>query len=300
MSKSHAIAVDYSRTRALGILCGIGAATCWAASFIGARHGLDAGLSPLDLLVHRYLWSGLAFLPIVLRGGIADLNGIGWGRGIALAVLGGAGFAVISYAGFLVVPLGHGGVIQPSCGTLVGLLLAALFLRERLGTQRVIGAMIIVCGVVIIGIESVMRTGLNGVAGDLIFVLTGSMFAGFATLLRLWQVPSARAAMVVSVLSLVVVPIDALLGGFARLAAVGWQENLVQLIVQGIVAGPASLYLFARAVDVLGAGRAAVFPSLVPPLVLLLAWIVLGEQPTAIQLSGLVVALCGFQLAQRG
>jgi drug/metabolite transporter (DMT)-like permease len=299
MTEGH-VTIDYSRTRALGILCGIGAAVCWALSFIGARHGLDAGMAPLDLLVHRYAWSGLAFLPMVLGGGIANLNGVGWRRGIALAVLGGAGFAMISYAGFLVVPLGHGGVIQPSCGTLTGLLLAALFLRERLGTQRVIGALIIVCGVAIIGVESVLRTGLHGIAGDLIFVLSGSMFAGFATLLRLWQVPSARAAAVVTVLSLIVVPLDAMLGGFTRLAAAGWQENLLQALVQGIIAGPVSLYLFARAVDVLGAGRAAVFPSLVPPLVLLLAWIVLGEQPTAIQLTGLVVALCGFQLAQRG
>jgi hypothetical protein len=38
----------------------------------------------------------LAFLPFVVRGGINDLNGIGWGRGILLAVLGGPCFAIIS------------------------------------------------------------------------------------------------------------------------------------------------------------------------------------------------------------
>jgi drug/metabolite transporter (DMT)-like permease len=168
-----------------------------------------------------------------------------------------------------------------------------------LSARRVIGALIIVGGVVIIGIESAIRTGLHGVGGDLIFVLTGSMFALFGTLLRLWRVASWPAAAVVSVLSLVVVPLDGALGGFDRLVAAGWLENLLQLVVQGLLAGPAALYLFARSVGALGAARAAVFPSLVPPLVLLLGWLTLAEPPTAIQLAGLVVALLGFQLAQR-
>ena len=107
----------------------------WAAGFAGARHGLDAGFSPADLTAHRFLWAGLALLPLVLRNGVGDLNGIGWGRGIVLAMLGGPGFAIMSYAGFLLVPLGHGGVIQPACATLGGLLLATLLLGERLAAD---------------------------------------------------------------------------------------------------------------------------------------------------------------------
>ncbi|MFX4512853.1 hypothetical protein ABTA89_19755, partial [Acinetobacter baumannii] len=84
--------------------------------------------TPVDLLAHRYVWSGVAFLPLVLRAGIADLAGIGWGRGLVLTVLGGPVMSLISYCGFLFVPLGHGSVIQPSCATLGGLLLAAVLL----------------------------------------------------------------------------------------------------------------------------------------------------------------------------
>ena len=116
---------------AFGVICGIGASLFWAAGFAGVRHGLNAGFSPIDLTVHRYLWAGVAFLPFVVRGGISDLNGIGWGRGILLAVLGGPGFAIITYSGFLLAPLGHGGVIPPSCATLAGLLLATLWLGEK-------------------------------------------------------------------------------------------------------------------------------------------------------------------------
>jgi hypothetical protein len=41
-------------------------------------------------------------------------------------VLGGPVMSLISYTGFLFVPLGHGSVIQPSSATLGGLLLAAV------------------------------------------------------------------------------------------------------------------------------------------------------------------------------
>jgi drug/metabolite transporter (DMT)-like permease len=285
---------------AVGIICGIGASLFWAAGFAGVRHGLNAGFSPADLMIHRYLWSGLALLPFVVRGGISDLNGIGWSRGILLAVLGGPVFAIIGYAGFLLVPLGHGGVIQPSSATLGGLLLATLVLGEKLITSRVVGALIIVCGLAVIGGEAVATIGAQGVAGDLIFVLTGLMFATFGTLLRLWRVAAMPAAAVISVLSLFTVPIHWSLGGFDHMVSLGWRQNLLQAVLQGILAGPAAIFLFVRSVALLGAGRAAIFFSLVPPFVLLLGWLALGEVPSTLQLIGLIIVLCGFRLAQKG
>jgi drug/metabolite transporter (DMT)-like permease len=49
----------------------------------------------------------------------------------------------------------------------------------------------------------------------------------------------------------------------------------------------------------LGAGRAAVFPAIVPALALLVGWLLIGEPPTVLQAVGLVTVLSGFYLAQR-
>lgn len=106
------------------------------------------------------------------------------------------------------------------------------------------------------------------------------------------------ATMVISVISLPIVPVDWALGGLDRMIAPGWREVLLQAILQGVLAGPAAIYLFAQSVHLLGAGRAAVFPSLVPPFVLLIGWLALGETPTALQLAGVIVVLFGFRLAQ--
>lgn len=283
----------------LGVTCGVGAALFWALGFVATRHGLKAGLTPADLLMHRFVWSGLAFLPVVLRAGLGNLCGIGWGRGLALMVLGGPVMAIISYTGFLFVPLGHGSLIQPSCATLGGLFLAAVLLKERVSLSRLFGAVVIVGGLAVIGAESIGHIGLSGVQGDLIFVLTGFMFAGFGTLLRYWRVSAFAAAAVINVLSLALFPLYAASGGLARVAAIGVSENALQALAQGILAGPAALYLFAFSIQRLGVARAAVFPAIVPALTLLVGWLLIGEPPTGLQAAGLVTVLTGFYLAQR-
>jgi drug/metabolite transporter (DMT)-like permease len=284
---------------AVGVICGIVAAGFWAAGFVGVRHGLDVGFSPADLAVHRYLWPGLALSPVVLRAGIGDLDGIGWGRGILLAILGGPVFAIIGYAGFLLVPLGHAGVIQPSCGAVGGLCLATLVLREKLIISRLIGALIIISGLLVIAGEGAATIGAQGVDGDLLLALAGFMSGAFATLLRLWRIPPMSAAAVISVLSLFAMPVYWLIGGVAHMSALGWRENLVQAVLQGVLAGPAALYLLVKSIALIGAGRAAIFFSLIPPFVLLIGWLALGETPSLFQLIGLTIVLFGFQLTQR-
>jgi drug/metabolite transporter (DMT)-like permease len=289
-----------SGATAAGILCGAGAAVLWAAGFVAARHGVDIGMTATDLTFHRCFWAGLILLPLAWREGLIDLNGIGWGRGMVLTFLGGPGIAIASYSGFLLVPLGHGGVIQPSTAAVVGLILATLVLSERLPLRRAMGALVIVAGLVVIGAEAVMTIGSAGLLGDGLFALAGMMFATFGTLLRHWRVPPLRGTIAVSVVSLAILPVYGTLIGFDRLIALGFWENLLQIVMQGLLAGPAAIYLFTRSVISLGSGRAAVFPALVPPSVLLIGWIALGEIPSLMQLAGLAIVLTGFRLTQRG
>jgi drug/metabolite transporter (DMT)-like permease len=283
----------------LGVACGTAAALFWAAGFVAARHGIAIGFSPADVVFHRFFWAGLVFLPLVARAGLADLDGVGWTRGILLTLSGGPPLALFSYAGFLFVPLAHGAVIQPSCAAVGGLMLATFVLRERLPIERAVGAAIIVAGLAVIGTEALATLGAQGLVGDLSFVTAGSLFAIFATLLRLWRIAPMRAVAVTSAISLIGVPLHWAVFGFERMLALGWFENLVQLVMQGIFAGAGATYFFTRSVVLLGAGRAAVFPSLVPGFGLLIGYLVLAEVPSIAQLAGFAVVLIGFRLTQK-
>ena len=281
---------------AAGIACGTGAALFWAVGFVAARHGITAGFSPVDIVFHRFVWAGLVFLPVIARHGLRDLGGVGFAKGVVLTLFGGPPLALFSYAGFLLVPLAHGGVIQPSCAALAGLVLASVVLKEKLSIGRVLGAAVIVAGLAVIGADALATIGTHGLVGDLSFVTAGTMFAVFATLLRRWRIAPMHAVAVTSVLSLVDLPLHWLVFGFERMMALGVVENFVQLLAQGLFAGVGATYLFTRSVVLLGAGRAAVFPSLVPGFTLLIGFVVLGEVPSLAQLAGFAIVLIGFRL----
>jgi drug/metabolite transporter (DMT)-like permease len=283
----------------VAILCGVGAAACWGVGLVTARHGIAIGLSPADLAFHRFMWSGLIMLPLAWRWGLGDAGGIGWGTGIALMILGGPGLSILSHAGFILAPLGHGAVIQPSTATLGGLLLAPLLLRE-LSRARVAGAFIIVGGLVLMGIDALINIGTHALGGDVSFVAAGMCWATMLTILRLRDIDSVRATVIISVLSLLIyAPLHALIFGFDNMIAAGWRENLLQIVAQGILSGPLATYLSAYAASVLGTGRGATFSALVPGFTVLIGVMALGEMPTLIQLAGLGVVAIGFRLVMK-
>lgn len=282
----------------IGTAFGVTAALCWALGFTVAKYGIEHGMAPADLAMHRFAWTGLMLLPFLARQGVSKLGGVGWRRGLVMMLLAGPPQAFFAYLGFTMVPLGHGTVIQPATAAVAGVLLSAIVLHEHLTAIRIAGIAAIVIGLLIFGAEAVTSIGSHGVAGDLLFVLTGSMWAVFSVLLRRWAVSGVQAMMIVSVLALLVMaPLHGLFFGYGPMMAAGWSQNLLQAVVQGAFAGAIPIYLFARAVSMLGAGRASMFPALVPVFAVILGILIIGEIPTTMRLIGLAIVVIGFRFA---
>jgi drug/metabolite transporter (DMT)-like permease len=229
--------------------------------------------------------------------GLRDLGGVGWRHGILLTAFGGLPLALWSYFGYVFVPLGHGAIIQPSCAAVGGLILARIVLKEALPWRRVAGASTIVLGLCVIGVEALSTMGAQGITGDLLFVAAGTSFAIFGMLLRRYRIAPMRAAAVTSILSLAGLPL--LLLCFDNMVAAGFWENFMQAVVQGFFAGAGGIYLFTRAVELLGVSRAALYPSLVPVFALVVGAVTVGELPSLWQLIGLAIVITGFRLTQR-
>ena len=284
----------------IGIVCGTLAALAWAAGFVVAKHGIQIGFSPADLAFHRFFWSGLLVLPLIVREGLRDLGGIGWGRASVMTILSGPPQSLLAYTGFILVPLGHGTTIQPACAALSGLVLASLILREKATLQRILGGAIIIAGLLMFGAESLTTIGKFGVGGDLLFASAGLFWATFGTLLRLWNVAGTRAVTAVGAVSVIVLaPIYLVIYGISGLAKQSLFENLLQAVVQGGIAGALPIYLFAHAVIALGGGRAATFPALVPVFGVIIGYFALGVVPSLAQFVGMLIVLVGFHFALR-
>ena len=278
-----------------GILSGTIMALGASLSFASARAGILGGLLPVDLIFARFLVAGAIMLPLLLRFGVRDLAGIGIGRALILTALGGTFFALLQTSGYGYAPLAHGAVIAPATVTIVSTIGAALFLRERLGRNHLMGAAIVLVGIVLIGWDGLMQpAGERAWVGDLLFFASSVLWAGFTLLLRQWRVPAVRATAVVSVLScLVSTPGYLLLMGWAHLQALPLGMIAFQGLVQGGLQGAITMIAYGQAVVLLGVSRAVLFPAIVPAASVLVGIPIVGEIPSLLQIAGLCCVTLG-------
>lgn len=283
-----------------GTLFGTAAVVTWAAYLAFSRAGVDQGMLPQDFALLRYGIAALVMLPWILRHGVADLGGVGWRRGAVLALFAGPLFIALGTGGLVFAPLSHNAVIQPSTATLVTMLIGWLVLKETMTPLRATGTLLLVLGLGIVVQKSVGGTAAmpNAVIGDVMFVGAGLCWVGFTLALRQWQVPGIAATAAVSLISAcVTVPLFFLLSDLSRLAALPTATLLIQAFAHGIAAGVLALIAFGKAVEILGATRAALFPAMVPVCTLVLGIPIAGEIPGPQEALGAIVASTGLAIA---
>lgn len=292
------ITIDTPRTakhERWGLLCGATMALGASLSFAAARAGVLGGLLAIDMVFARFIVAGLIMLPLLVRFGVRDLAGLGWRRALILSLLGGAPFAMLQTGGYGFAPLAHGAVIAPSTVTIVSTVGAALFLRERLGRDHLIGAAVVFGGILLIGWDGLAQpSGERAWLGDLMFFTSSLLWAAFTLLLRHWRVPALRATAVVSVLSFAITT-PAYLGimGAAHLAALPLGLLVFQGLVQGGIQGAVTMIAYSQAVMLLGVSRAVLFPAIVPAVSVLIGIPIVGEMPSLLQVAGLAFVTLG-------
>lgn len=295
MAETTIDTVRVAKRERWGFLCGATMALGASLSFAAARAGILAGLLAIDMIFARFIVAGLIMLPLLVRFGVRDFAGIGWRRALVLTLLGGAPFALLQTGGYGFAPLAHGAIIAPSTVTIVSTIGAALFLRERLSRSHLVGAAVVLGGIVLIGWDGqVQPSGEKAWLGDLMFFVSSVLWAGFTLLLRHWRVPALRATAVVSVLSfLVATPVYLAVLGMAHLQALPLGLLAFQGLVQGGLQGAVTMVAYSQAVILLGVSRAVLFPAIVPAVSVVLGIPVVGEIPSVLQVAGLGLVTLG-------
>jgi drug/metabolite transporter (DMT)-like permease len=285
------------RTR-LGIVIGIAMALGAASSFSVARHGILNGVRPEDITLLRFCVAGLVFFPFLLHRGLSTLAGIGWRRGFILAVTAGPLASFLQVAGYAYAPLAHGAVLVPMSVTVFCSVLAVVLLKERQGPAHVVGTAAILVGLGLIGGEGLIAGGAGVWIGDLMFIGSGLLWASYTLLFRYWRLDAVAGIAAVSVLSLVVMlVIYPIFFSVPHLLALPTRELVLQAVTQGLLSGTFATIAYNWIVVLLGAGRAVLFPALVPGLAIIIGIPVLGETPTLVQLLGLAAAMLGLMIA---
>lgn len=287
------------RAEGWGYFCGCVLALGASLSFAAARAGILNGLSPGDLILMRFGVAGLVLLPFLLRWGLPDLAGIGWRRGLILAAVAGPAFALMQMGGYAFAPLAHGAVIHPASVTILSTGIAAGLLGERLSRSHLIGAGLVMTGIVLISWQGLhAATGATSWIGDLLFFTSAVLWAIFTVLIRHWRLHALRAIAVVSFLSLLVIlPGYLAWYGLDHLRARPPVAMLAQALLQGLMQGVVALTAYSQAIRVLGVSRAVLFPALVPAVSILVGIPIVGEVPNATQVTGLLLVTVGLLFA---
>ncbi|AOW11855.1 hypothetical protein LPB72_08735 [Hydrogenophaga crassostreae] len=281
-----------------GLLFGLGAVLIWGSSLAFARAGMTQGLAAMDFALFRYGSAGLVVLPWLLLHQPRTLAGVGWPKGIALAVLVGPLFILLGAGGYAFTPLAHGAVIQPAFAMMGTTALAAWVLRDRPPRARLLGIGVMVVGLAVIAGPGLFEGTSQAPLGDAMFAFAGLLWASFTVLTNLWRVKALPATAAISAVSaLFIIPVYLLTQDLSRIGAMPIADLLIQVLIQGVLAGVVAVVCFTRAAELLGAARAGIFPALVPAATILIGIPVTGEWPTPPQLTGLMLVSLGLLMA---
>ncbi len=280
-----------------GIFSGLIAALVWGSWPIISRLAVEGHLSVYDLTALRFGISGLVLLPVLWRRGLRQVPK----RGVLLLVLGaGAPYVLLGIGALELAPAAHFGIITPSAMLTASSLGAWWILGETMTRIRLIGLILVLCGISLVGYEGMMQAGGHLGPGHLLFILCGSMWAVYNIASRHYHIDPLHGTAIVSVFSMILYLPFYLVWGLDHMLAAPVGELLFHGVFQGLITAILALVMFTRATALLGAGRGSMFSALSPVFSLVLAWPVLGHRPNLLEVIGLFLVSGGMLVAVVG
>lgn len=272
-----------------GVFFGIVTVLIWAAFPIFTKISFEEALTPSDVNILRYATAGIFMLPFLLRRGFSGIQPIG-----LLIIVCGAGvpYLMTVSQGLQYSSAGHFALITPSTMLLCSTLGGCLLFKEPFGPMRMLGMVMVLCGLVLVGIDS-LHTQVSSWQGDVLFVLGGFLWSCFTLSLRQWHINPLHATAVVACLSMLLCVPLFVLDSESQLLTASWQILATQAVYQGLFSAILALIFYSQAVSVLGPGKGAIFGAIVPGVSLLMAISILGEPATLLQYAGVVVIFTG-------
>jgi len=207
------------------------------------------------------------------------------------------------FLGLFYAPAAHGALIPPTTSSLWTMLLAARRGQERIARIQMVGIVLCLVGVVLVVHPDRLLTGegLGVLLGDGLFLIGGMAWGVYSYLSavamrRLSSVTTLAFGMVIGTLFLIPTALIERPWASVRLAhASAWAALAFLVLACTLLAFLWWNVALAR----VGPGRTAAFTNLVPLVGILLAWLLLGERLTTIQLVGGLLAVTGVVACQR-
>jgi len=284
---------DGNRRRA--VAAGLAMVAITAVQFVAARFSLRAHLTSADIASLRFAGAGLVFVPIMWQMGFAKMRALGWRRAFTLALLVGFPYPLIINSGLVYAPASHAAALCPASIVLFSFLLSRIVFKDPIPAVRIVSIVMIIAGLLLFVSPAAGDKGDHVLYGDALFAVSGIMFSAYSVLLRHWSVDPLSATAAVAFLSCLPLPFVHFLAP-TGLGAASVIEIGIQMVIQGLLAGAAAIFLYAYAVRQLGPQMASLFLPCIPITTALTGIVVLGEIPTPRQFAAIAIMTAGIAL----
>ena len=275
----------------------------WAVNFSVAKVALEE-LSPLAFNALRFPLAALLLYAIMrARGPVPMPTRAEWPGVLALGLLGNLLYQMFFIFGLDRTRAGNASLLLASTPIITALLSAALG-HERVKPRVWAGVFATFGGIllVVLGGRAAAEAGQATIVGDLIMFGASIAWAFYTVGSR--PLVARHGALPVTAWTLWIGSAGLVIAGVRDTLRVAWEEvgalTWVAVVYAGVLSIGVAYIIWYYGVEKLGNTRTSAYSNLVPVIALAVAWLWLGEVPTAAQVAGMVVILSGVSVAQSG
>jgi drug/metabolite transporter (DMT)-like permease len=285
-----------SRSSALPLVAVAITLLLWSSAFVAIRH-LGESFSPGALSLGRLLVGSVALGVVLLARSWVRPTRREWLGLVIIGLLWFALYNVALNAGERRVDAGTAAMLIQLSPVLVAVL-AAIFLKEKATVFLGIGLVVAFAGVVLIA-SSVSGNGDSDPFGVFLCLLSAAAYA--VSLIFQKPLVSRLSAIQVTWTACTVGAVACLpfTGDLVSETAAAGTSDVLWVVYLGVFPTAIAFSTYAFALSFMSAGSLSVTTYLVPPITVVLSWVLLSEAPPAMAYVGGALALVGVALARR-
>ena len=286
----------------VGISLAVLAVIIWSGNFIIAR-GVIKQIPPVSLAFYRWLSASIIIFPFAMKQTASEWKFVrqSWHYLFWASVSGITLFNTFVYIGAHYTTAINLALIGTTTSPIIAIILAKIFLKERIGLLKMGGIMLCIAGVLFLLARGSLQNlvSLNFTKGDGWILLAALCFAVYNTMVR--KKPSTISSVnylfvTFSFGTLLLLPFYC--WELSNTAVVTWNSNLILIILYLGAGASVICFLFWNiAVGKLGAGRTALFGNLIPIFSSAEAAILLDEEFTWIHVVSMLLVFGGIIMA---
>ena len=291
-----------NRSSLIGIGLAVLATLIWSGNFIVAR-GVIKTIPPISLSFYRWLLATIILLPFAWKNFISGFHYLKekWWFFLLASATGVSMFNTFVYIGGHYSEAINLALIGTTVSPIISVLLARIFLKEKINSYTLIGMLICIVGVLFLlsrgDLKNLQHFSFS--EGDWWVLAAAVSFAIYNTLVKKKpsQMKPVHFLFVVFLLgTILLIPFYVYEwrteGGFVISIA-----NISVLLYLGLGASVISFLLWNLAISKLGSGRTALFGNLIPVFSSIEAVWILGEKITWIQIASFGLVIVGLIVA---